>query len=221
MVLVKNLESIGVVLAAGGIGSRMQSAIPKQFLAIDGKPIVQYSLELFAAQPEIHEIVIVCSEEYRHFFSLEALGAKVKFALPGKRRQDSVYNGFMAMEQEHSLICVHDAARPFVTLPILKRVLDAAKSCGAAASAMPVKFTVKQADPEGKVIQTYDRATLWEIQTPQALTPSLLKSGYEYVLKHEMTVTDDVSLVELLGKPVQLVEGSYSNIKITTPEDLP
>lgn len=213
-------NSVGVILAAGGIGSRMQSSIPKQFIHLNGKPMIQHSLDLFSSMPEIAEIVIVCAPEYRHLISLINCQKRVTFTSPGERRQDSVYNGLNAMQEKASMVCVHDAARPYIKPCVVKRVIQGAIEYGAAVAAMPVKFTIKEGDSEGMVIHTPDRSKLWEIQTPQIVKRSLLEAGFECANKNHLTVTDDVSLVELLGHPVRLVEGCYSNIKITTPEDL-
>lgn len=212
--------TVGVILAAGGTGSRMQSDIPKQFLLSGGKPLVQHSLELFDSFPEVIEIVIVCAPEYRGLLSTKSCRARVTFADPGERRQDSVFNGLQALTQTLNFVCVHDAARPFITEPLVKRVFGAAKEYGAATAAMPVKFTIKEADKTGIVVKTPDRSCLWEIQTPQVIEMSLIKEGFDHANRHGLTVTDDTSLVEQLGVKVKLVEGCYGNIKITVPEDL-
>jgi 2-C-methyl-D-erythritol 4-phosphate cytidylyltransferase len=211
--------TVGVILAAGGVGTRMKTTTPKQFLLLNGKPIAQHSLDLFDSIPEIAEIVIVCAAEFRHQFSVESCRAIITFAEPGSRRQDSVYNGLQALTLDHSLVCVHDAARPYVTRPLVERVFIEARKHGAAVAAMPVKFTIKEANALGMVVKTPDRALLWEIQTPQVIELALLKAGFDHAHRHQLTVTDDVSLVEHLGEGVKLVEGCYSNIKITTPED--
>jgi 2-C-methyl-D-erythritol 4-phosphate cytidylyltransferase len=204
------------ILLAGGIGSRMQSAMPKQFLEIHQKPIACYSFDLFLQMPEIDEIVVVCSPDFRHFFNSDA--KPVIFALPGERRQDSVYNGLLA--SSHNLICIHDAARPFIDRNLVSRILKAALDHGVATAAMPVKFTVKEGDANHFVKNTPDRTYMWEIQTPQVLGREILIQGFDYANKNKLTVTDDVSLAELVGKQVKLVEGSHTNLKITVPSDL-
>lgn len=214
-------KKISVILSAGGIGTRMKSSIPKQFLPLNNKPIALHSFDLFASMSEVAEIVVVCSPEYRHLFVLpKHSSTRLHFASPGDRRQDSVYNGFQALTLQNSIVCVHDAARPFITPAIVQHVLAAALEHGAATAAMPVKFTIKEADSNAIVKRTIDRSTLWEIQTPQMIEYSLLQKGFEKMINQNLSVTDDVSLVELLGLPVKLVEGCYRNIKITTPEDM-
>lgn len=212
-------KTLGVILLAGGNGTRMQSPIPKQYMDLQGKPVAQHSLDLFALTPNVIEIVIVAAPEYRQFFNTSACKMPITFALPGERRQDSVYNGLQAFSKNPSFICVHDTARPFITDTLVKRVIDAALQHGAATAAMPVKFTVKEATPEGQVVRTLERSTLWEIQTPQIIKTELLHEGFDYANQNYLSVTDDTSLVELLGAKVQLVEGSDRNMKLTTSED--
>lgn len=210
------MSRISAILLAGGTGSRMQAATPKQFLPLNGKHIFRYSLELFLSIPEINEVVVVCEPQYRHLFADD----DVVFALPGQRRQDSVYNGLMAIASDSEYVCIHDSARPFITKETVLNVAAAAKEYGAATLGMPIKFTVKVCDNNLLVKNTPDRANIWEIQTPQVIRHDLLKKGFHQVNRDGITVTDDVSVVEVIGHPVKLVSGSYNNIKITTPDDL-
>lgn len=208
-----------VILLAGGMGTRMLSPIPKQFLAIDQKPIALYSFEIFLAMPEIDEIIVVCAEDFRALFKNANTSSKpVAFALPGARRQDSVFNGFQIVSND--LVCVHDSARPFIDIDLVSRVLESGYEHGAATAAIPVKFTIKESDPENFVRNTPDRNKLWEIQTPQVLRRDIMAKGFEYANQEDITVTDDVSLAELIGRPVKLVEGSHINLKVTVPSDL-
>lgn len=207
--------NLGVILVAGGTGSRMQSAIPKQYLPLAQKPIAQHSLELFLQIPKVKELVIVCAEEYRTLFPDHTL-----FADPGERRQDSVWNGLQRLSRSIDFVCIHDAARPLITLPLIEQLLKEAEETGAATLAMPLKFTVKRSDANAFVEETPPRSTLWEIQTPQCLKKAWLEEGFTHANQHNLTATDDVGLIEPLGYPVKLVQGCYSNLKITTPEDL-
>lgn len=212
--------SVSVILLAGGVGCRMKSDIPKQYLQLGSKALALYSFDCLRMVPEVSEIVVVCEKEYRQLFSLEMPDVDISFAEPGRRRQDSVFNGYQAIISNPDLVCIHDAARPFITVELVRRVLEAANSCGAATAAMPIKFTVKEADDNQLVSQTPDRSKIWEIQTPQVLKPSIIEEGFASIQKQNLTITDDVSLAEQLGLPVKLVEGDYTNLKITTPEDL-
>lgn len=213
-------RNIGVILVAGGTGGRMQSPIPKQFLPLKEKPVVLHSFELFMSLHEVVEIVVVCLPEYRPVFTQINPAIALSFALPGTRRQDSVYNGLQALGAESALVCVHDSARPCITQPLVQRVISAAREHGAATAGMPVKFTVKECNHNQFVTNTPDRSFFWEIQTPQVIKRTLLDQGFAHAHQHQSHVTDDVSLVELLNLPVKLVEGCYTNLKITTPDDL-
>lgn len=206
------------ILLAGGLGTRMGALLPKQFLPLRGKPIALYSFELFQKIPLIDELIVVCAPEYRSLFAHTAV--PVKFALPGERRQDSVWNGFEKVSRGIELICVHDSARPLIDQQIVTQVLQEASLHGAAVVAVPLKSTIKESKAGGFVSRTLDRKLLWEIQTPQVARREFLEQGFKIAREENLTVTDDVSLVELLRKDVKLVTGSYANIKITTPDDL-
>ncbi len=206
--------SITAIILAGGKGLRMKSSLPKQYIPLESKPIACHSLEVFLSHPAIAECIVVAAPEYRAYFSEYA----VRFASPGERRQDSLFNALQLVETEW--VCVHDAARPYLTHELLTRLIQEGNNVGAATLAMPVKNTLKEIASDGFVQRTLDRSVVWEVQTPQLLKKEILKKGFEYADKHALTVTDDVSLAELIGHPVKLVEGSYRNIKITTPEDL-
>ncbi|MDP1881132.1 MAG: 2-C-methyl-D-erythritol 4-phosphate cytidylyltransferase [Parachlamydiaceae bacterium] len=215
------MKPFSVVYLSGGVGTRMRREIPKQYLIIDSKPIALYGFECFLTLPEVEEIVVVCEEKYENFFNSLAQPRSIhlQFARPGDRRQDSVLSGIQKLKN-NPLVCIHDSARPFIDKDLVRRVVNAGHEHNAATVGMPVKMTIKKCDALKMVTETPQRDFLWEIQTPQVVRLDLLKEGFEFVKKHQQTVTDDVSLVELIGKPVQLVEGSYFNIKITTPEDL-
>ncbi len=211
---------ISVILLAGGIGSRMQAALPKQFMPLEGKPIALYSFDVFVSLPEVAEIIVVCDPSYQFLFINPRPDLRLAFAPPGALRQDSVYNGFRQIGGSKGLVCIHDSARPFISAELVRSVLAAADEVGAAALGMPIKFTVKECNTAGWVQKTPSRDTLWEIQTPQVVRADLLQKGFDQAQALKLTVTDDVSLVELLSHPVKIVKGSYENIKITTPEDM-
>lgn len=206
------------ILLAGGTGTRIGGPIPKQFLPLGGLPLALHSFKVLLACPQISEIVVVCPEAYQHLFS--TTDKSVRFASPGNRRQDSVFNGLEMSISSSPLVCIHDGARPFINVSMVGKVLEEAHNCGAATVAVPLKFTVKEADSSGNVINTPDRSKLWEIQTPQAVSRPLLRKGFDYAIANGLTVTDDVSLVELIGGKVKLVEGSHTNIKLTVPSDI-
>lgn len=209
---------VGAILLAGGTGSRIGGAIPKQFILLHGKPIARYSFDLLMKLEAIEEVVVVCEPCYRLFFC--CADKRVKFALPGASRQESVLSGVMALSSSTAFACVHDSARPFVEAAAVHDVIIAGKALGAAALGVPMKSTVKEIDADRFVVATPVRSRLWEVQTPQVVAAALLREGLLFCREHGIEVTDDVAVAELQGLPVKLVLGSYGNIKITTPEDL-
>ncbi|MED6208818.1 hypothetical protein PIB30_048736 [Stylosanthes scabra] len=218
-------RSVSVILLAGGQGKRMGASMPKQYLPLLGQPIALYSFYTFSHMVEVKEIVVVCDPSYKDIFEDAELNDKVelKFALPGKERQDSVYNGLQecaAVDSNSQLVCIHDSARPLVLSEDVKKVLKDGLLIGAAVLGVPAKATIKEANNESFVVRTLDRKTLWEMQTPQIIKPELLRKGFELVNREGLEVTDDVSIVEHLKHPVYITQGSYTNIKVTTPDDL-
>lgn len=216
--------SVSAVLLAGGVGKRMGAAIPKQYLELLGQPIATYSLVTFATMPQIGEVIVVCEPSYREVFEEchARLQRKVplKFALPGKERQDSVFSGLQAVREGAALVAVHDSARPLMDAADVARCLCDAAEVGAAVLGVPVKPTIKEVGGDGLVVKTLQRALLWEVQTPQVIEPGLLRAGFELVARESLEVTDDVSIIEAMGRPVRVTPGSYTNIKVTTPDDM-
>ena len=213
-------DSVSVVLLAGGVGKRMKADMPKQYLPLLGTPIALYSLKKFAEMDEVGEIVVVCDPSYRDIFEGCPVSKPVKFALPGKERQDSVFNGLSEVREGAALAAIHDSARPLVDLADVSRCCADAMEHGAAVLAVRCKATVKEANDDLSIAKTLDRSKLWEMQTPQVIKPDLLKEGFKLVNEKGYEVTDDVSIVEFMGERVQITEGSYVNIKVTTPEDM-
>lgn len=215
-------KSVSVILLAGGKGKRMGASMPKQYLPLLGQPIALYSLYTFSQLVEVKEIIVVCDPSYQDIFegTREKIRVELKFTLPGKERQDSVYSGLQAVDLSSELVCIHDSARPLVLSGDVEKVLKDGWLNGAAVLGVPVKATIKEANSESFVERTLDRKTLWEMQTPQVIKPELLKKGFELVNREGLEVTDDVSIVEHLKHPVYITEGSYTNIKVTTPDDL-
>lgn len=205
------------ILLAGGSGQRMGMSTPKQFLSLAGKPIALHSFEVLLSHPAIEGLVVVCAEEYRHLFQGEK---EIHFAPPGYERCLSVKSGLQMIPQQTSYLCIHDAARPFITKEMIDNSYAAAKEHGAAAIGIPVKATIKVCDEKKNILHQPDRSTLWEMQTPQILRRDIMEAGFQKIEQDNMLITDDVALAELLGYKAQVVSGCYKNIKITTPEDL-
>lgn len=221
----KQYKNTAIVLAAGQ-GKRMHSDIQKQFLEIQGRPVLFYSLDCFQKSPWIHNIIIVTGEEmisYCREEIVERYGMKKVSAIVsgGKERYDSVYKGLLACE-ESDYVFIHDGARPFITEDILDRGMQGVLETGACVIGMPSKDTIKISNEEGFVEQTPDRNQVWTIQTPQIFSYALIRGAHESIRKKDMTaITDDAMVVEKeTGVKIRLAKGSYRNIKITTPEDL-
>ncbi|GBF90305.1 hypothetical protein Rsub_02411 [Raphidocelis subcapitata] len=216
--------SVSVVLLAGGVGKRMGAPIPKQYLELAGQPIATYALDTFAAMREVGEIVIVCDPSWRYIFEARFPGlpkrVAIKWAAPGAERQDSVANGLAGVREGAAIVAVHDSARPLVAPADAARCMRDGAAVGAAVLGVPVKPTIKEVDSNMNVVKTLVRAALWEVQTPQCIRPDLLRRGFELVRAQGLEVTDDVSIIEAMGLPVKITPGAYTNIKVTTPDDM-
>lgn len=215
---------VSIVLAAGS-GTRMKTSQKKQYLPLGGRPILARTLQVFEHSEIIDQVVLVVNAEDVDIVKrqiVQPFGCKkVKSIVAGGReRQDSVYRGLQALPANSRMVVVHDGARPLLTLDVLENVVKAGMEYQAAVAAVPVKDTIKMADCRGFVTETPDRTRLWTVQTPQVFTKELIVSSYQKAMEDNFRGTDDASLVERMGYPVKLVEGSYENIKITTPEDL-
>lgn len=218
------MVKLGVVIPAAGQGKRMGANINKQFIALSGQPILAHTLSLFEASEHVAEIVIVGSQE-----DLEMIGQLVQeqgfrkissITRGGKERQESVFAGVKALSPAIQRVAVHDGARPLLTLKELNRFFTESEEFSAAIMAIPVKDTIKKVNAQGQVIETPARETLRAIQTPQIFERSLLEEAHQKAAEADLLFTDDAGLIEWLGYPVQTLDGSPENIKITTPEDL-
>ncbi|QNK58456.1 2-C-methyl-D-erythritol 4-phosphate cytidylyltransferase [Paenibacillus sp. PAMC21692] len=217
-------EKWGVVIVAAGRGTRMGTRESKQYLRLADKPILVHTLELFQRMDLIREIALVvggedidrCSRWAREYGL-----TKVTHVLEGgAERQHSVLRGLRALE-DCDWVMVHDGVRPLVTEASVAACCETAIASGASVLAVPVKDTIKQVDAVGVITATPDRRGLWAIQTPQAFRRELLVKAHERAEAEGFLGTDDAMVVERLGHPVTVTEGDYTNIKITTPEDLP
>jgi 2-C-methyl-D-erythritol 4-phosphate cytidylyltransferase len=212
------------IIAAAGAGTRMASDRPKQFLLLAGTPVIIHTLKPFEECDSIHEVIVVLpAEESAGFLSLVGKFGlrKVTRVVPGGvTRADSVKRGLMAIRSATAqVVVVHDGVRPFVTVDEIERTIAAAQADGAAILVTPVTDTVKQVNA-GRVVRTLDRVELRRALTPQSFQYELLRDAYRSVDVNDPSLTDESTLVEQLGKPVTVIEGSAKNIKITTPGDL-
>ena len=213
-----------IVLAAGS-GKRMNSKVHKQYLIIQDRPVLYYSLKAFE-DSAVDEIVLVVGKGEEKFCRKEIVDkygiSKVKAIVEGgKERYHSVFEG-LKQTSDADYVLIHDGARPFVNQDIIRRCMQEVQKYQACVVGMPVKDTIKIADEGGYAKQTPDRKNVWMIQTPQTFSYALIYVAYEEMLKTEDTaITDDAMVLERIkGKKSKLIEGSYRNIKITTPEDL-
>ncbi|GIO10345.1 2-C-methyl-D-erythritol 4-phosphate cytidylyltransferase [Brevibacillus reuszeri] len=214
--------STGVVIVAAGSGKRMGGQRNKLWLPLAGEPILAHTVRLFATHRDVDHIVLVVNEQdhadVREWLRKEAIQLTV--VLGGAERQDSVRNGLGALSENCTYVLVHDAARPFVTREQISDMIKQVKQDQATIMAVPVKDTIKVVGVTGIVEATPARESLWAVQTPQAFRMSLLREAHEAAQRAGKVGTDDAMLVEWLGHSVTVVQGSYENIKITTPDDL-
>lgn len=216
-------KNIALVLAAGQ-GKRMGAEINKQFLTLQDKPVLYHTLKAFSENLNIDEIVLVCAEKDMAYCKnniVEEYGfSKVKsLVLGGTERQDSVYNGLKAIKS-CDIVLIHDGARPFITNSIIDEGIKMAKIHGACTCGVKAKDTIKLRDSEGFSKETLNRESTFLVQTPQCFNYDLILNCHEKLNKNKKMVTDDTMVVEMFNHKVYLYEGSYFNIKITTPEDM-
>lgn len=218
-------KHVAIVLAAGK-GSRMKSDIPKQFLEIEDKPVLYYSLKAME-ESFVDEIILVTGEDIISYCKEEIVDrfglSKVKKVVAGgAERYLSVYQGLLACENA-DYVYIHDGARPFITQEILSNAKTCVELYRACAAGMPVKDTIKIVDVDGFAVQTPQRSFVWQVQTPQVFEYDVVRGAYDKLLAMDPVppVTDDTMVVEsMTDVAVKMFEASYENIKITTPEDL-
>lgn len=220
-----NDKFVSVVVAAAGLGKRMKANINKQFLLLDGKPIVAHTIAQFEQNEMVDEIIVVAKEEELEYCTHEVVEKygfkKVKSVTEGgNERQESVYNGLKQCNSKTKIVLIHDGVRPFITMREIDHIIEQTSTYGACVTGVRVKDTIKVVDSNGIITETPDRATLWAVHTPQSFSYSLILDAHEHAVREGFQGTDDSSLVENLGRQVKMIEGSYDNIKITTPEDL-
>lgn len=229
MLAIENKKHCAAIVLAAGQGKRMGTSVQKQYIELEGKPLIYYSLKTFQESGLIDSVVLVVGEGQVAYAQNEIVSkygfSKVCAVVEGgKERYDSVWQGLKTVSQgpEVSYIYIHDGARPFVDDEILNRGYETVEQFRACVAGMPSKDTVKVVDEQGFAINTPDRKYVWVIQTPQIFEKSLIMEAYARLMKEEHEdVTDDAMAVERMMKvPVKMFEGSYQNVKITTPEDL-
>jgi 2-C-methyl-D-erythritol 4-phosphate cytidylyltransferase len=213
------------IIPAGGSGKRMKSNVSKQYMLLEGMPIIARTLKVFQASSAINDIFLVVPVKDIQYVQKKIITqygiSKVKQILAGGReRQDSVKNGLDAVTQDYDIVLVHDGVRPFVSLKLIDQVVQGGLENSAIAVGVPVNDTVKRVYTDGYIIETLKREGLWLTQTPQAFRRDVIKQAYRIAYRDNFYGTDDTSLVERIGVRVKILVGSYENIKITTMEDL-
>ena len=212
------------IIPAAGTGTRMKSPSPKQFLSLEGSPIIIHTLRKFARCKLIQKIIVPLRKadmaQFQSLLETEGLATIVQTVAGGLHRQDSVYNGFKEIEDESTVVVIHDAVRPFVDVESLEAVIREASHKGSAILAIPCVDTVKQIE-RNLVVATLPRDKIVLVQTPQAFRYCLLREAFEKAQTDHFYATDESCLVERLGYEVFVLRGSEQNIKITKPADLP
>lgn len=218
-------KKISAVIVAAGKGTRMKCDQPKQYICIDEKPVLYYTLKAFE-QSNVDHIVIVVSEDYFEYVQSEIMGRysfekSYEVVIGGDERYESVYQGLLKTE-DCDYVLVHDGARPYIEVDVINGVIEEVIRSNAVVVGVKAKDTIKIVDENRTVVSTPERSYVWQIQTPQAFEYRLLKNAYDKVIEQKIThITDDAMVVEsATNHPIKVYEGTYRNIKITTPEDL-
>ena len=211
---------VSVIIPAAGSGQRFGEE--KQFKLLDGRPLLFHTLIPFLRSDSIDEVIVVVPDVdvqsmHRDLVSI-SVGKPVKVVAGGKRRQDSVKNGLIASNLDSQLICIHDAARPFVTDSLINKTINACEKFDGSVVAIPVSDTVKYAENE-VIVKTLDRENIWLAQTPQTFNKEKLLQALDNAETNPLTGTDESVLMEAMGFSIQLVEGHPNNFKITTKDD--
>jgi len=218
--------TVSAIIVAAGLGTRMTGDIRKQYLLLNGRPILSHTLRIFENCPAVDRIFLVVQAEDFDFCRtriLSSLKGRVNVTLVpgGAERQDSVYNGLVAAEHAgDDIVVIHDGVRPFVSCERLTACIAEAGASGACILGIPVVDTLKHVSPSGCIDQTIQREGIWRAQTPQAFRYRLIRQAHEDARKARWSATDDALLVERIGKKVKIVPGGMDNLKITTKEDL-
>lgn len=215
---------VSAIIVAAGQSRRMGGDTSKQFILIDGVPVIARTLKAFEIAERIREVVIAARQEdipqmYALIQDYEITKVK-QIITGGETRQESVFRAIAQVDENADFLAIHDGARPLIRPQEIDLAVSAAVEHGAAALGVPVKDTVKQVDADGKIVDTPERSTLWTVQTPQVFSRALYLRAAEQAGEAAAQLTDDCQLIERTGAPVYLVRGAYANLKITTPEDV-
>ncbi|HWI57317.1 MAG TPA: 2-C-methyl-D-erythritol 4-phosphate cytidylyltransferase [Bacillota bacterium] len=213
------------IIVAAGKGTRMGPNVDKLFLELNGLPVVAHTWRQFDQAACVDELILVVREGMQEAFTELAgqcgLAKPYRLVPGGKERQDSVWNGLMAVAANTEIVAIQDAARPCTSQALIAATIEAARRVGAAVAAQPVTDTIKESADGQRIERTLDRARLWAVQTPQTFRIEVIRRALSEVRQKGLLVTDDTAACELIGQPVQLVVSHQPNPKVTRPEDLP
>lgn len=214
-----------VIVPAAGRGRRMGEEVNKQYLQLQSKPVLAYTLSACFAAKCFQTVIVVVTPGEEEIFHRDVLlpwfpTQDIMVISGGKERQDSIYNALNAVPLDTEFVCIHDGARPLIKPALFQRCLETAMKHGAAIAAVPVKDTIKVTNDEGIVTETPPRQTLWSVQTPQVFRRDWLQDVYKRAYQDNYYATDDAGLLERYGYSVRVIMGDYENLKVTTPEDL-
>nr|WP_300278717.1 2-C-methyl-D-erythritol 4-phosphate cytidylyltransferase [Peptacetobacter sp.] len=212
-----------VMIVAAGSGKRMNAGMNKQFIKIDNKEIIAHTIERFYNSSMINEIILCIKKEEEEFVRKNILEKyhfeNIIISYGGKERQDTINNGLDKVSPNCDILLIHDGARPFITDEIIENAINETKKLKATVVGVMVKDTIKIVDGN-EIKDTPNRANLWAAQTPQSFEFNLIKDAYKKAYEDGFYGTDDAMIVERAGHKVYMIDGSYNNIKITSPEDL-
>ena len=214
---------VSAVIVAAGKGIRMNDTVRKQYLQLAGRPVLSHTLTVFDGCNLISKIYLVVPQrdfDYCRNNILPTLKKDINLVAGGKARQDSVYNGLIAVGKNNGIVIIHDGVRPFANKEMLESCVKGAKKYGACIIGVPAQDTLKKISSLGDIEKTIERNNIWLAQTPQAFQYKVIRKAHEKAKEKGYAGTDDAFLVEQMGNPVKIIKGSKNNIKITTREDL-
>lgn len=215
---------VAALVPAAGKGRRIKSKTEKPYIKLFGKPILAHTLIKLSKNRYIDEIIVAVNKNKIPKVNREIIKRfrikKVKLVAGGKQRKDSVFNALKNISSDIDYVLIHDCVRPFISNNLIHSSLKAAKTFGASVVCVPILPTLKHISKNGLIQHTPDRSNFWGAQTPQVFRRDLIERSYKKLGKKKLNITDDSMLVEMIGIKPKLIMGSYSNIKITTPEDL-
>ncbi len=215
---------VSAIIVAAGSGTRMGPNVDKLFLEVAGRPVVAHTWQRFEATPGIDEIILVVRDGMQSAFT--DLAQQFNFQKPfrvvpgGEERQDSVWNGLLALDPACEIVAIQDGARPCTSAAVIRATIEAAREMGAAVAAQRVTDTIKESDDGTRIVRNIERARLWSVQTPQTFRVEVIRRALAAVREKNLVVTDDTAACEVVGQAVKLVECHSPNPKVTTPADL-